>query len=238
MKIAICDDEEQQQNIIKQYILNHKDTYPSICISVFSSGEELLTSVKQGSTFDFLFLDIQMKKINGLQTAQEIRKTNKYAIILFITSFSFIQYFNAAFALNTFQYLVKPVKQDMFDREFQRAVNQYQLERKKYIVRSKPNIIALEVKDIVYLEIFKRNMLIYTKTKSYEKTGKIAEEEKKLTPYGFVRTHHSYLVNMAYISEIAEKDVVMTNGVKVMLSTRKRKDVLEKFIQFTARYSL
>jgi DNA-binding LytR/AlgR family response regulator len=236
MNIAICDDEERQRDIIQQYILVHKENYPKMTISNFSSGEELVSAYANGGKFDFLFLDIRMKDIDGIKAAKEIRKTDRNVIIFFFTSFT--QYISAVFPLNAFQFLVKPVKQNTFDSEFKRAIKKHLIKRKKYVVDGRSKIIALEVKDIMYLEIFRRRIIVYTKNNQYEKIGKMKDEEKKLKLYGFVRTHHSFLVNMSFVLEIAKNEVILKNGKTVMLSERKRSDALKRFNEFMAGCSL
>jgi len=232
MRIAICDDEKRERESIAQYIAAYRNAHPAVPfeISAFSCGEELLAAYHEAKDFDFLFLDIQMKDIDGIQTAKEIRKTNKHAIIFFITGFT--QYVSAAFTLNAFQFLLKPVKKEAFDREFGRALKQYFMEHQKYIIEIDSRTVALEIKDIVFLNSSDHYITIRTEQGKHIKRGKLNDEEKTLTPYGFVRTHNSFLVNMAYIFEITQKEVILKNGSRAALSARKRADVIDSFNSF------
>jgi len=236
--IAICDDDQRERETITQYVLGYKDKYPKIHyqVSVFSSGEELLAVYRDGTKFDILFLDIQMKDIDGIQAAQEIRETNKHAIIFFITGFT--QYISAAFTLNAFQFIVKPVNRDIFYREFHRAMNKHFVERKKYVIESDSKTIVQEIKDVFYLESLDHYVFVHTEQNKYMKRGKLNDEEKALVPYGFIRTHHKYLVNMSFISEITHDHVVLTNGNRLNLSTRKRPEVMSCFNNYLAGISL
>ena len=238
MRIAICDDNQRDRDIIEQLILGYEKIYPKIHfhVSTYSCGEELLSTYSDGTSFDMLFLDIQMKDIDGIQAAQEIRKTNKHAIIFFITGFT--QYVSAAFTLNAFQFIIKPIKRDVFEREFRRALKKHYVERKKFIIESDSKIIALEIKDITYLESADHYVIVHTEQNKYLKRAKLIDEEKALTPYGFVRTHHKYLVNMAYIFEITQNVAVLKNGSCPLLSARKRVEVLGCFNSFLAGSSL
>jgi len=236
MKIAICEDEEYQRDIIEGYILNHESQYPGITITAYKSGEELLDAYRQGEQYDFLFMDIQMKEIDGIKTAQEIKKHNRHLIIFFITGYT--KYVSAAFSLNAFQFLIKPVRQDLFDREFERAIRKYHREHQKYVINNKTGTISLEIKDVMYLESSNHQIIVHTEDNEYIKTNTMNDEEKRLTPYGFVRTHQSFMVNMAYITEITEGDAVLNDGRLVMVSARKRTEVLNCFNQFLAGYSV
>ena len=236
MRVAICEDEEYQRNTIIQFIMNHTIQYPGITVSAFTCGEDLLSAYEHGDSFDLIFLDIQMKDMNGIATAYEIRKKSRHAILFFITGHT--QYVSAAFALSAFQFLIKPVRQDTFDREFKRAVNKYHRDRQKYVINTKASTMTLEIKDIHFMEIRDHRIVIHSETQEYIKSGKLNDEEKKMRPYGFIRTHQSYLVNMAYIRVITEKDVIMTNGKQAAVSARKRAEVLAAFNQYLAGYAL
>jgi len=236
MRIAICDDEEFQRKNIVSFITPYQTDYPAMMVSEFCCGEDLLAAIGAGQSFDFFFLDIQMKEIDGIQTAQAIRKDNPHAILFFITGF--MQYVSAAFTLNAFQFLVKPVKREAFDREFRRAIVKYLMDHRKYVVESKSRVITLEIKDIVYLESSKHLVIIHTGQGEYVKPGKLNDEEAVLRPYGFVRTHHGFLVNMAFVFEVLQEDIILKDGSKVMVSTRKRADVLQSYNQYLAGCAL
>lgn len=80
--------------------------------------------------------------MDGIKAAEEIRKTDQNVIIIFVTSF--VQYVSAAFRLNAFQFLVKPVSQSNFDREFERAINQYLTNHFQYRVKWRDQIQVVE----------------------------------------------------------------------------------------------
>ena len=232
MQIAICDDEHLQRKNIATYLQSYHADYPAVTVQEFCCGEDLLAAIGAGHSFDFFFLDIQMREIDGIKTAQEIRKSNSHAIIFFITSY--MQYVSAAFTLGAFQFLVKPVKQEAFDREFKRAIHKHLMDHKKYVIESKSRTVTLEIKDITYLESSKHHIIIHAGHAEYVKPGKLNDEEAKLRPYGFVRTHQGFLVNMDCIFEIMQEDIMLKDGSIIMVSTRKRTDVLQKYNRFLA----
>ena len=66
--VAICDDEQYVlgtlRNLVKDFFAKNN---MEIEITMFTSGEELL---KYRNHIDILFLDIQMKNIDGMETAK------------------------------------------------------------------------------------------------------------------------------------------------------------------------
>ena len=50
---------------------------------------------------------------------------------------------------------------------------------------------------------------------------RIAEAEEILMPYGFLRVHKGYLVNLAYVQDLQAEKIVMQNGKDIPIGTLK-----------------
>ena len=72
IKIGICDDNAKIVSKIKRYIESYDKEKADIL--TFKNGEELLG---KDEVFDAIFLDIDMDGINGIETAQKIRRYDK-----------------------------------------------------------------------------------------------------------------------------------------------------------------
>ena len=83
--IAICDDEKNfvahLQELLNQYTT---ETGEEIKVSIYYDGLELIE--KYDTTIDLIFLDIQMKHVNGLKTAERIRQIDTKVGIIFLTT--------------------------------------------------------------------------------------------------------------------------------------------------------
>ena len=76
-------------------------------ITDFFKGEDLVERYSSGKDFDIVFLDIEMDKMNGIDTATEMRKYAPEAIIIFVSSHK--NYVFDAFRCEAFHFLVKPI---------------------------------------------------------------------------------------------------------------------------------
>lgn len=86
MKIAICDDDWHMQQTLRLFI---DQTYQDLDMLVdgFTSGEALLAAVqKQIQPYQLILLDIEMRGIDGIETAKRLRKLLPDCYIIFITS--------------------------------------------------------------------------------------------------------------------------------------------------------
>jgi len=107
VKIAICDDEIALINELKELLSRYAvDTGREFCFFEFHDGIELLENYQPD--FDLIFLDIKMEKLNGLKTAEEIRKTDSTVGLFFLTSLS--QYVWKGYEYGAINYLLKPMK--------------------------------------------------------------------------------------------------------------------------------
>lgn len=214
MQIGICDDEAIIRKQLVKYCEMFKEIKKSdISIISFSSGEDLL-QCKQ--PIDILFLDIQMKGIDGLQTAEKIRETDDSMIIIFLTGFS--GYMQAGYRVRAFRYLLKPVKEREFINTLMEAIQDI-TKNSKAVVGLEGDIQFLKLKDIIYVEYVDRFTVVRTRKGSYDSSMTMSEWESTLDNGDFLRVHKAYIVNIEYINEIG-KHIVLDNGEKVELSIR------------------
>lgn len=237
MRVAICDDDLGQVKMLVAYLEQYRARYPEMRLSTYSSGEALMKAFHHGAQFDILFLDIVLGGMNGIQVAEEIRQKDPDTILLFISNYTdFV--FNV-FVYNAFQYLVKPITHGRFEEEFERAVKTYQLKHAQYLIKWEHTVTSLEIGNILFIEGYHRHIMVHsTHGDTYQAVGKLRDEERRLIPYGFVRSHQGFLINMHFIREIGNKFVYLKNGERVDLSARKRTAVLEQYHQFIARCSV
>jgi DNA-binding LytR/AlgR family response regulator len=198
----------------------------------FESGEAVLASYQTGAVFHLIFLDVEMKELSGIGTAKRIKERDKNVIFIFVTNHQ--KYVPDAFTVNAFQFLTKPLKQELFNAEFARALDAHQKARFQYQISFKDRTVVLEVGDIFYIETHNRRLRAFTREKSYEFLGSIGAEEKKLGKYDFMRCHQGYLVNMKHISEICKNEFVLVNGAVVPISKQLKSEALNRFNMFVS----
>ena len=236
VNIAVCDDEQTQNEKIAGYISTYRQTYPDLSVSEFLSGGELLHSCETGYRYDFVFLDIQMQGADGVETARQLRAVNSGVLVIFISSFT--KYVSSAFRRNAFQFLIKPVGESEFRREFDRAVQVYYRRHHKYIIGNQEKTEALEIGEILYIEGYHRYLSLQTRGQVYDKIGKLNDEEKRLAPLGFVRIHQGFFVNMAFIKTLESESIQLADGKKLPMSARKKPEALRAFHRYLSGCAL
>lgn len=231
VRIALVDDEMQQRKILRTYLNQYEQVYPEMEIDEFSSGEEIVDFFCNKSVkYDFVFLDIAMNGMTGIDAADKIRKQNNNVIIIFVTGI--MDYVIQAFEVKAFRYLVKPLSQEKFDKGFQSALQEVRGKHQKLVINTKDRIIRINIDELLYLEIYTRKLIAHTLQESYSFYGTISEMEKRLKNHGFVRIYKSIIVNLAYIRYIEQAEVILKNGKILPLSRKRRKEVYDVFSQY------
>lgn len=233
--IAVCDDLSASRTKIDNLLEPYKKPN-SLSVHIFSSGEELLAFPNYAATFSIVFLDIEMGNISGLDVAYDIRPKNKNVIIFFITSY--VNYVPDSFRLGAFQFLVKPLNDDDFKKDFERALNTLRSMHKQYVIKWRDTNHVVEYKDIYYIEAYNRHLFIHEENHGYECVGKLQDECEKLKSYGFSRCHQGFLINLSKIKRIDKKSVVLDNGVTIPISRQYKQGLMQAFNLHLAGISL
>ncbi len=236
MQIAVCDDEKEIREMFAEKI---GKLYPKADLSLYRSGEELLSSVKEP---DIVLLDIQMPGRNGMETARELRRTNKKVIIIFVTALD--DFVFQAFDVGAFHYLVKPFHDAKFAEVLQSAVEQYE-DRKKLegagrrvempslLITTGGKHVTVSLEDIVYAEVFDRKVILHTMDADIEYYGKMKELEEKAGDE-FYRTHRSFLVNFGFIKKYNATTVYLKKG-QVPMAKQNYQDFVRQYLRYNQR---
>jgi DNA-binding LytR/AlgR family response regulator len=128
---------------------------------------------------------------------------------------------------------VKPLNKESFSVEFERAIAQYNINYYKYVLRWGTTMSMVDLGDIIYMEQYQRRLNVYLADGTMrEASGRLNQEETRLSLHGFVRIHQGYLVNMSYIKSIHEKTMLMSTGESLPISVRKKKILLNEFNKY------
>ncbi len=235
MRIAICDDNALSVNMLRDTIDNCVQDYREIDFFSFSSGEEIVSAhTRKGLRFDMIFMDIKLKKMNGIDAAKIIRGVDDDVLIFFVTAY--MDYVFQGYEARAFRYILKPYTDEQIKKEFGCAMRELFENEKRYTIQTKANILSYNIDDILYLESIKRQICIVTIHGREYFYSKLSAEEEKLAPYGFVRIHQSFLVNMSYIKTIIENSIYLTDDTVLPISKNRKREALLSYTKYLTEY--
>ncbi len=234
MRVIICDDECSTRRNLHTLVEKYAKDFSDLKIDDFKSGEELIASSENNSKADIIFLDIEMNKIDGIDAAKLIRIRDNKAIIIYVSSHS--ERVFDSFDTEPFHFITKPFTENKFREIFEKALNKYKLLNGYIIITWKNNSIKMPVEKIKYFEMCHKHLIFHTFDGEYEMIDTIKNVLDKLRPYGFFQTHQGYVVNMNLIKRFDGLNIILTDGTKVVMSLRKRSEVLTEYAKHISRY--
>lgn len=125
--ILIVDDERTEREGLRYLIEKSGHT---LNILEAANGEDAL-DVIENTHIDILLTDIRMPIMSGLQLSKRVRETDVDMKIIFSTAYDEFEYARQAIEAGASGYLLKPVMEDQFYREFEKVMSQIHLERER-----------------------------------------------------------------------------------------------------------
>ena len=230
-RIAIVEDEEEYTLQLKTCLRNYeKLKEETFQISCFNDGIEILDGYS--ADYDMIFLDIKMKHVDGMETAQKIRRIDSDVIIIFITSLA--QYAIAGYKVNAMDFILKPVKENQLNVTLDNALASIRKwKREKMLkVTSGSDVRKISTDDIYYVEVSNHDLTLYLKNETVmTRNYTLSQLEKELAAYSFVRANQYQLVNLKYIIEIKKDEVVLPCN-SLFLSRNRKKDFIMSFAEY------
>lgn len=229
LNIAVCDDDAIICRRIKKLLQERDRNYS---IDVYGSGQELIESEKE---YDIIFLDIEMKEMDGLTTAKMLRNKDREDCIIFLTSHT--EYMPDAFKVRAFRFLNKPIQIQQFTEAITEAEKDI-LENEEIAVSSKEGKkLLINQKDVVYIEALGDDTCLYT-IKEKIITGKYLRQwEEILDSSQFSKIHRSYFLGLRYVKKINKLDVLLNiDEISLPVSRRRRTELQENYAQYVKNY--
>ncbi len=231
IRIAIVDDEKGQVAGVAAWVSEFfQDRNMEYQILPFYCGEDLLSCK---IPIDVAFLDVQMKGINGIETAQRLRAWNKWVALIYITSYG--NYLQKAMTIHPFAYLTKPIRK----RQISQTLDDY-LSYQNSITNAMPKEYFqlhtesfcqyVEMADIYYFSYVQdRTVRVQMRKEYYIIKDSITNVYGIVNHQYFLMPNQSCIVNIQHIREIdgKTKALIMENEDLILISRRKYREVFD-----------
>jgi len=251
MNIVVIDDEKN----VRQGLVRMLETF---CTEVEVIGEA--NGVQSGLALlrqnppDLVFLDIEMPDGSGLDLLK--RLDSREFQVIFVTAYD--EYAVEAFRLSAVDYLLKPVNPDQLIEAVEKARewserHHFQLElsilmenmnllsqqERKIVLKDADSLYIVKIKDILHCQADGGYTEFYLEGgRKIVTSVNLKEYEKLFSPCGFLRSHHSHLVNLQHIVRFDKVDggqLVLSDETIVPVSLRKKEALLKSLQNMSNR---
>ena len=223
IRVAIVEDDAEVQGVLQEYVRRYTRQYGTeFEVSVFADGVDLLEDYR--AVYDIIFLDVEMKHLDGMETAQRIRALDSDVMIVFITNMA--QYAIKGYAVGALDYVLKPVPYFAFSQQLQKAEEQLRRRTRHYLaVPVEGGLRRLDTSRIYYIESEGHRVRFYTEEGDFAAPGALKALEEKLADRPFARCNSGYLVNLAQVRAV-QQNTVQVGPYELQVSRPKRKSFL------------
>lgn len=213
MRGIIVDDDSTIQLLLKEYC----SLSPELeILEIFDNGIDALKYI-QNNKLDFIFLDIHLPSINGMDLAKSLKNPPHIIIITFDVDHA-LEAFQHATIID---YLIKPLSYSRFLvtleklKSLEKAeefISQPQ-EKDSIFVSGNGKINKILFENITYIQANSDYIDIYANNKRYVAHSTFKNLKLKLPETLFCQVHRSYIVNMNKFFQIEGNCIIIDKKV-------------------------
>lgn len=217
LNCIIVDDDE----VARLKVVSIARKFPVFNIIGHFSSPIAAFSVAEKEKIDVVFLDIDMPSLSGLELR---KKLMDIPICVFITSHP--EHAAESFELETFDFIVKPLREERFAQTVARIEEFMEIKHKADLyeasfgddfiyIKDGYEKVKVKLHDILYVEALKDYCILVTAHKRYCVFSGIGNLLKENHFNKFVRIHRSYAVQKQFVEKVKSNDVVLINQTKL-----------------------
>lgn len=218
LRIGICDDLADARLVLRSALERILDTrnVPAQYFE-FSSGETLLQWYgRHAGELDLLFLDMELREMDGMETARRLRAADEGLQLVFVTGYA--DHVFDGYSVGALGYLMKPPRNEQLESVLDRA--QAALVRQldqAYICRSGETYYRIPMGNILYFASDRRQVECVTPDRTYIFYGKLDAVAADVGSR-FVRIHQRYLVRAGAVARLESGEVTLQDGTRLPVS--------------------
>jgi len=243
IKTIIVDDEKPSREALANYL---REFCPGVqIVAECKSAKTAFKAITEHQP-QLVFLDIEMPKGSGFDLLKMF--SSVHFKIIFITAFS--NYAVQAFRCSATDFLLKPVKISELKEAVNKVKNELEIKDSylsvkalldNFSVHAPPNgklvipdskgFTVIKTSDIIYCEADGYCSCFYlTGNLKVSSSRNLKFYEELLPAHLFIRTHHSYIVNLSHVKGYShQEEILLADGFKCPLSSGNKRAFIDLF---------
>jgi two-component system, LytTR family, response regulator LytT len=197
LKVLLVDDEAPARSELRHLLGAHAQ------IDIVGEAASAAEALDLVADCDVVFLDVEMPGASGIDAARLVRGRSEPPAVVFVTAHA--EYAVDAFAVEAFDYLLKPVDPERLARVVERLLARTTptaRSARKIPVVAGGRIELIDQEQVHFIQAEGDYSRVHTHDRSYLSTASLHELEEALRKDRFMRIHRSYIVNLAKVAAV------------------------------------
>jgi DNA-binding LytR/AlgR family response regulator len=178
---------------------------------------------------DVIFLDIEMPGVSGLEFLKSLPNPP-----LTVITTSHREFAVEGYEMNVFDYLVKPITRERFQKCASRIEQNFRAKRKSlfpdlFFLKVSNRYVRIRYDEIKYIEAMRDFVVIYLDQAKHVTMQTLKSFASKLPEDQFIRVHRSYVVSIHRIEAI-EGSMIKIQEQKIPISDTYREHVIKTLL--------
>ena len=229
-RIAVVEDNKEASELLCSFISEYEKTAEDISFNINCFSDALAFLDEFSGNYDFIFMDIELPHMDGMEAVKRIRKKDEKVIVIFVTNMA--QYAIKGYEVNALDFIVKPVRYENFAMKMDRAISKHKTTQDKEIwITERNNKRRLRASDIKYVEVAHHCCIYHTLEGDYTTYDQLYNVCEALKDAPFALCNRCFLVNLKHVTAIEELTVTVA-GEKLQISRNKKKSFLLSLNEF------
>ena len=231
LSIALCDDDALFRSslrcLIEECFQSHGE---DSTFAEYGCADELISQMTQHS-YDLIFLDIDMPRVDGILLGHHLRSHGCQTDIIYVSNLDERVY--EIFSVHPFSF----VRKSRCAQELPAVIGEYlqSMEgRRQHLTLPGADgaLRAFPPEDIVYVEAAGKlqKLSLFSKKEPALVKSSLLDLEQQMLPLGFIRIHKGFLVNYRYIQKITSRSVLLDTGLSLPVGRDRLKSARESYL--------
>ena len=226
IKVLIVDDEPLARENLRVFLQEQSDIE---IVGECSNAVEGIGAVHKLRP-DVLFLDIQMPRISGLEMVGMLDPEHR-PYIVFLTAFD--EYAIKAFEEHAFDYLLKPLSEERFQKTMDLCQNELAKHIRYIEVKESRTLVKIPLNEIIYTDYYNHYIQIHTAARLIRSYQQFDVFSPLLLCYPqFLCCYRNCIVNMDHVDSVDKHDFVMENGERVPITRGNRNSIYQQYADY------
>ena len=228
MRIALCDWDRKFVETVKNMIYIYAEHFRiDIVADCYDSGETLTSS---GINYNMIFLGYRLNGINGMKTAENIRRSNSDTAIIFVSEYT--DFVFEAFKVTPYRFLIKPLSRNTLFETLNDYFKRYGTDYPLWL-RCGEDTVCLNTNEIYFLEADNKHCFVHLKGEILSCNRTMARVFGVLPKNHFSKINRAFVVNLNFVEKYNNEQIFLKNGQSIHISRNYLKAFKDEYRRFS-----